>query len=61
MDSLFSKLLVVTVEPSVTGAFAVAGWIKYLQEEKGALVGGGGAADSEDEEVGATPAASDDD
>lgn len=55
---MFSKLL----EPSFTVAFAVAGWIKYLQEEKGACIGGGGpAAHSDNEELGATPAASDDD
>lgn len=54
---MFSKLL----EPSFTVAFAVAGWIKYLKKEKGAVVGGGPAAHSDNEEVGATPAASDDD
>ena len=55
---MFSKLL----EHSITVAFAVAGWIKYLQEKKGAVVGGGGPdAHSDNEELGATPAASDDD
>ena len=40
-------------------AFGVAGWVKYLQQEKGAQVGVGAAAETEDDEVGVTPAASD--
>ena len=39
--------------------FVVAGWIKYLQEEKGAELGSGAGADAgeDDDEVGATPGA----
>ena len=37
----------------------LAGWLKYLQEEKGAVVVSGAAAE-DDDEVGKTPEASDD-
>jgi len=37
-----------------------AGWVTYLQNEKGAPAGGGAGEDTEDDEEGATPAQSDD-
>jgi len=40
--------------------FGVAGWVTYLQNEKGAPAGGGAGEDTEDDEEGATPAQSDD-
>ena len=41
--------------------FVVAGWVTYLQNEKGAHAEGGAVAEDEDEddEVGATPEQSD--
>ena len=39
--------------------FGVAGWITYLEKEKGAPACGGAGAETEDEEEGATPAQSD--
>ena len=39
--------------------FGVAGWVTYLENEKGAPAGGGAGAETEDEEEGATPAQSD--
>ena len=39
--------------------FGVAGWVTYLQKEKGAQAGGGAGAESEDDVEGATPARSD--
>ena len=39
--------------------FGVAGWVTYLQKEKGALAGGGAGAETEDDEEGATLAQSD--
>ena len=39
-------------------AFGVAGWVTYLQKEKGAQVGGWAVAETEDDEEGATPAQS---
>ena len=40
--------------------FGVAGWVTYLQKEKGAPAGGAGGAgaETEDDEEGATPAQS---
>jgi len=40
--------------------FGVAGWVTYLQNEKGAPAGGGAGEDTADDEEGATPAQSDD-
>ena len=39
--------------------FGVAGWVTYLENEKGAPAGGGAGAETEDDEKGATPAQSD--
>ena len=39
--------------------FGVAGWVTYLENEKGAPAGGGAGAETEDDEEGATPAQSD--
>ena len=39
--------------------FVVAGWVTYLQNEKGAQAEGGAGAEDEDDEVGATPEQSD--
>ena len=39
--------------------FGVAGWVTYLEKEKGAPAGGGAGAETEDDEEGATPAQSD--
>ena len=36
--------------------FASAGWVTYLQKEKGAPVGGVAGAKTEDDKEGATPA-----
>ena len=52
MDLLFPL-----IELSVV--FGVAGWIPYLQKEKGAQAGGGAGAETKDDEQGATPAQSD--
>ena len=49
MDLLFPQ-----IELSVV--FGVAGWVTYLQKEKGAPDGGGAGAETEDDEEGATPA-----
>ena len=38
--------------------FGVAGWVTYLENEKGAPAGGGAGAETEDDEEGATPAQS---
>ena len=50
-------LLLPLIELSVV--FGVAGWVTYLQKEKGAPAGGGAGAETEDDEEGATPAQSD--
>ena len=50
-------LLLALIELSVV--FCFAGWVTYLQKEKGALAGGGACAETEDDEEGATPAQSD--
>ena len=52
-------LLLALIELSVV--FGVAGWVTYLQKEKGAPAGGGASAETEDDdsEEGATPAQSD--
>ena len=39
--------------------FGVAGWVTYIEKEKGAPACGGAGAETEDEEEGATPAQSD--
>ena len=39
--------------------FGVAGWVTYLENEKGAPAGSGAGAETEDDEEGATPAQSD--
>ena len=39
--------------------FVVAGWVTYLQNEKGAPTDGGADAEDEDNEEGATPEQSD--
>ena len=52
MDLLFSLIALSVV-------FGVAGWITYLEKEKGAPAGGGAGAETEDDEEGATPAQSD--
>ena len=43
----------------LTVVFVVAGWVTYLQKEKGAPACGGAGAETEDFEEGATPAQSD--
>ena len=50
-------LLLALTELSVV--FGVAGWVTYLQKEKGAPAGCGAGAETEDDEEGATPAQSD--
>ena len=45
-------LLLALIELSVV--FGVAGWVTYLQKEKGALAGGGAGAETEDDEEGTT-------
>ena len=50
-------LLLALIELSVV--FGVAGWVTYLQKEKGAPAGGGAGAETEDDDEGATPARSD--
>ena len=50
-------LLLALIELSVV--FGVAGWVTYLQKEKGAPAGGGAGAETKDDEEGATPAQSD--
>ena len=51
MDLLFPLI-------DLSVVFDVAGWVTYLQKEKGALAGGGAGAETEDDQ-GATPARSD--
>ena len=43
----------------LSGVFVVAGWVTYLQNEKGVHAEGGAIAKDEDDEVGATPEQSD--
>ena len=50
-------LLLALIELSVV--FGVAGWVTYLQKEKGAPANGGAGTETEDDEEGATPAQSD--
>ena len=49
--------LIEVIELSVV--LGVAGWVTYLQNEKGAPACGGAGAETEDNEEGATPAQSD--
>ena len=49
--------LIEVIELSVV--LGVAGWVTYLQKEKGAPACGGAGAETEDDEEGATPAQSD--
>jgi len=53
-------LLLAWTLAELSGVFVVAGWVTYLQNEKGAPAGGGAGEDTEDDEEGATPAQSDD-
>ena len=54
---IYSILLFPLIELSVV--FGVAGWVTYLQKEKGAPAGGGAGAEPEDDKEGATPERSD--
>ena len=54
---IYSILLFPLIELSVV--FGVAGWVTYLQKEKGAPAGGGAGAETEDDEEGATLARGD--
>ena len=54
-------LLLAWTLAELSGVFVVAGWVTYLQNEKGVHAEGGSVAEDEDEddEVGATPEQSD--
>ena len=52
MDLLFPLI-------DLSVVFDVAGWVTYLQKEKGAPAGGGAGAETEEDDEGATPARSD--
>ena len=48
-------LLLAWTLAELSGVFVVAGWVTYLQNEKGAQAEGGAGAEDEGDEVGATP------
>ena len=52
-------LLLAWTLAELSGVFVVAGWVTYLQNEKGALTDGGAGAKDKDDEEGATQEQSD--